>query len=82
MWFQVARAQGSGEVAAYLWSMIGPLLGLAFQFLRNRRIDGVGVIVAVIILTSAVLAAVGGTDPRMLLLKDSAGLPERSGCSR
>lgn len=69
--FQVAKGHGAGDVAAYLWSSIGPLVGLAVEFARHRRVDGVGIIILAIIIISAGISLIGGTDPKMLLLKDS-----------
>ncbi len=69
--FQVAKNNGASDVAAYLWASIGPLLGLAFEFLRHRRVDVVGVVILAIILVSAGISLIGSTDPKALLLKDS-----------
>ncbi len=70
--FSVAQSQGAGEVAAYLYSAAGPLLGMATEFIRHRRIDIVGVVILAIIVLSVAVTVIGSDDPTVLLLKDSA----------
>ena len=69
--FQLAQGNGAGDVASYLWSSIGPLVGLAVEFIRHRRIDSIGLVVLGIIVLSALISVIGSTDPKVLLLKDS-----------
>ena len=69
--FQLAQSNGAGDVAAYLWSSIGPLVGLSVEFVRHRRIDSVGLVVLGIIVLSALISVIGSSDPKVLLLKDS-----------
>ena len=70
--FSVAKNLGASDVAAYLYSAIGPLLGMAVEFLRHRRIDIVGVVILAIIALSVAVTLIGSDDPTVLLLKDSA----------
>lgn len=69
--FNVARGQGVGEVQAYLLSMLGPLISIAIEFVRHRKLSMFSVFVLTLQALSVVLALVGSTDPKVLLLKDS-----------
>ncbi len=70
--FSVAKNLGAGDVTAYLYSAIGPLLGMAVEFIRHRRIDIVGLVILAIIALSVAVTVIGSDDPTVLLLKDSA----------
>ncbi len=70
--FSVAKNMGASDVTAYLYSAVGPLLGMAVEFIRHRRIDIVGVVILAIIVLSVAVTVIGSDDPTVLLLKDSA----------
>lgn len=70
--FTVAKNMGASDVAAYLYSAAGPLLGMAVEFIRHRRIDVVGAVILAIIALSIAVTLIGSDDPTVLLLKDSA----------
>lgn len=70
--FSVAKNLGASDLAAYLYSAIGPLLGMAAEFIRHRRIDIVGLVILAIIVLSVAVTVIGSDDPTVLLLKDSA----------
>lgn len=70
--FSLATSWGAGDAAAYLYSAFGPLLGMAVEFIRHRRIDIVGVVILAIIALSLAVTLIGSDDPKVLLLKDSA----------
>lgn len=69
--FQVARANGVSEVGAYLLAGIGPLVGLAIEWIRHRRLSAFSLFILAINVISAIVAVVGSTDPRWLIIKDS-----------
>lgn len=70
--FTVAKNLGASDLTAYLYSAVGPLLGMAVEFVRHRRIDIVGVVILAIIVLSVAVTLIGSDDPTVLLLKDSA----------
>ncbi|MFT4217661.1 MAG: VC0807 family protein [Micropruina sp.] len=70
--FSVAKDLGASDLAAYLYSSVGPLVGMAIEFVRHRRIDIVGVVILAIIALSLAVTLIGSHDPTVLLLKDSA----------
>ncbi|MFT4297389.1 MAG: VC0807 family protein [Micropruina sp.] len=70
--FSVAKNLGASDLAAYLYSSIGPLVGMAIEFVRHRRIDIVGVVILAVIALSLAVTLIGSDDPTVLLLKDSA----------
>lgn len=70
--FTIAKNMGASDVSAYLYSAAGPLLGMAVEFIRHRRIDIVGVVILAIIALSIAVTLIGSDDPTVLLLKDSA----------
>lgn len=69
--FQVARSHGASETAAYLIASVGPLVGMAANWLRTRKLGGVSLIILAMILISAGVSLIGSQDARILLLKDS-----------
>lgn len=62
---------GVGEVPALVCSGAVPALSLLLTYLRERRLDEIGMIV-LILLAVSVVAALLFSDPRALLVKDSA----------
>lgn len=69
--FVVAKNSGASDTTAYFVSMVGPLLGLGFEFIRHRRLDGVAITILAIIGLQLLISLIGSTDPKVLLLKDS-----------
>ncbi len=70
--FNLASRAGLGDPLAYLVSGIGPLSMLVISRLRTRTFGGASVVILVYLLLSAVAAFIGGPDPRLLIVKDSA----------
>lgn len=70
--FRYARAAGATEVQAYLLAMIGPLVSVAIEAVRHRRLSRFSVFIIAMNLLSALVSVIGSSDPRVLLLKDSA----------
>ena len=69
--FSVARQMGAGNTVAYLAAGIGPLIMILITWIRARTLSGASVIILLYVLLSSVAALIGGTDPRLLLAKDS-----------
>ncbi len=69
--YEIARAAGAGQAAAYLAGSIGPLLGALAVWLRARTVSGASVAVLAFTLLSAAAVLAGSHDPRMLLYKDA-----------
>lgn len=69
--FRVAKQLGAVDQIAYLTSGIGPLTMLAITWIRARALSGASVIVLLVLVLSAVAAFVGGTDARLLIVKNS-----------
>ncbi len=69
--FQLARSWGASEQLAYVVSCAGPLIMIAITWARARTLSGVSMIIIAFQLLSAGAAFVGGSDPRLLLVKDS-----------
>jgi len=69
--FEVARGQGASEAAAYLLASVGPLVGMAVNWARTRKLGGVSIVILVTILISALVSLIGSQDAQVLLLKDS-----------
>ncbi|MBC3843573.1 hypothetical protein GXW82_35310 [Streptacidiphilus sp. 4-A2] len=63
------RAAGVDMYRALLASAVPPLLSAGVQYLRERRLDGMGAFVGGIVLISLGAAVIGG-NPRFLLAKD------------
>lgn len=56
---------------AYLAASVSPLLGGIVQHLRSKAFSGVSALILVFTFASAAVAVVGGSDERLLLVKDS-----------
>lgn len=69
--FEIVKSATGSSVLAYLAASIGPLLGGLIQFLRSRSFSGVSALILVFTVASAAAALIGGTDERLLLVKDS-----------
>lgn len=69
--FEIVKSATGSSVLAYLAASIGPLLGGLIQFLRSRSFSGVSALILVFTVASAAAAMIGGTDERLLLVKDS-----------
>ena len=69
--FTLARSRGASESAAYLLAAIGPLLGMASEWIRQRKLGGASVIILIVTLVSAAAALIPAADPRLLLAKDA-----------
>lgn len=70
--FNVMKAQGSSDVAAYLWASVGPILETLGTMAIKREIDRISLLIAGLTLGAAAVALIGRTSPVILLLKDSA----------
>ncbi len=70
--FQVVKSQGGGDRLAYLVSGVGPVTMIAITWVRARTLSGVSLVILLILLLSSAAAFIGGTDPRLLIVKDSA----------
>src|SRR3954447_13992542 len=70
--FQIAKRSGANDQVAYLVSGIGPLTMMVITWIRARTLSGVSLIILVILLLSSAAAFIGGTDSRLLIVKDSA----------
>lgn len=70
--FNVARQNGVSEFNAYLLSMIGPLVSIAVEFVRHRKLSMFSVFILSIQVIAALITFIGSTDPKVLILKDSA----------
>lgn len=68
--FSIARRHGATETVAYLIASVGPLLGMASEWVRTRRLGGASLIILAFTLLSALVALIGGDDSRLLLIKD------------
>lgn len=70
--FQISRANGVGESAAYLISGVGPLLGMVWQWIRARSLSVSSLVIMLFVLLSAAVVLIGGDDARLLIAKDAA----------
>lgn len=64
------RGAGGSELAAYLCSLVPPLLGAVVYWAWTRDLSRMSLVVASFNLLSAVVAAAGSHDPKVLLYKD------------
>lgn len=69
--FTVAKRLGADNRIAYLISGIGPLTMMVITWIRARTLSGVSAIILSFQVLSSVATMVGGTDPRLLIAKDS-----------
>lgn len=69
--FSFARHWGASDTVAYLAAGIGPLIMILITWIRARTLSGASVVILLYVLLSSVAALIGGTDPRLLLAKDS-----------
>ncbi|WP_052069120.1 VC0807 family protein [Streptacidiphilus albus] len=63
------RAAGIGNVVALTVGTVPPLLGAVVKFIKQRKVDALGVFVAVVFVLS-IAASLVTDSPRFLLLKD------------
>lgn len=69
--FQLAKSNGASDQLAYLISGVGPLLGMAVQWIRSRNLSVASLVILLFIVLSAAAAFIGGADSRLLIVKDS-----------
>jgi hypothetical protein len=69
--FDLAKARGVSDQIAYLLSGIGPLIMIAITWVRARALSGASLIILVFLVLSSLAAFIGGTDSRLLIVKDS-----------
>lgn len=70
--YNTARANGVSEFGSYLLSMIGPFVSIAVEFIRHRRLSMFSVFILSVQALAALITFIGSTDPKVLILKDSA----------
>lgn len=70
--FDLAKARGVSDQIAYLLSGVGPLLMMVITWVRARALSGASLIILVFLVLSSLAAFIGGSDPRLLIVKDSA----------
>lgn len=64
------RGAGGSELTAYLCSLVPPLVGAVVYWAWTRDLSRMSLVVASFNLLSAVVAAAGSHDPKVLLYKD------------
>lgn len=69
--FTVARQWGASNTVAYLAASVGPLIMIVITWIRARTLSGASVVILLYVLLSSAATLVGGTDPRLVLSKDS-----------
>lgn len=69
--FAFARQWGASDTVAYLAAGIGPLIMILITWIRARTLSGASVVILLYVVLSSVAALIGGTDPRLLLTKES-----------
>jgi hypothetical protein len=69
--FSVAKRLGADDRIAYLVSGIGPLTMMLITWIRARTLSGASVIILLFLVLSSAATFVGGSDPRLLIAKDS-----------
>ena len=69
--FTVARQSGASNTVAYLAAGVGPLIMIVITWIRARTLSGASVVILLYVLLSSAATLVGGTDPRLVLSKDS-----------
>lgn len=69
--FEVVRSMTHDLVLAYLAASIGPIVGGLIQWIRSHSFSGVSLLILLFTVLSAAAAVIGGTDPRLLLVKYS-----------
>jgi hypothetical protein len=70
--FDLAKSRGVSDQMAYLLSGVGPLIMIVITWIRARALSGASVIILVFLVLSSLAAFIGGADPRLLIVKDSA----------
>lgn len=70
--FDLAKSRGVSDQIAYLLSGVGPLIMVVITWIRARALSGASVIILLFLVLSSLAAFIGGTDPRLLIVKDSA----------
>ncbi|MFC4948377.1 VC0807 family protein [Pseudonocardia sp. GCM10023141] len=69
--FNVASSWGASDQVAYLISGIGPLVMIVITWIRARKLSGASIVILVFLLLSSAAAFIGGSDSRLLIVKDS-----------
>lgn len=69
--FQLVKSQGGADRVAYVVSGVGPLTMIAITWVRARILSSASLVILLILLLSSAAAFIGGTDPRLLIVKDS-----------
>ena len=69
--FGVLTGHGITPGVAYLITGVAPVLGMAINWARTRKLGGVSIIVLVTLVISALVTLIGGQGIRVLLLKDA-----------
>lgn len=69
--FEVLTGRGVGAGIAYLVAGVAPVLGMAVNWARTRKLGGVSIIVLITLVISALVTLIGSQDLRVLLLKDA-----------
>ncbi|MEV4640334.1 VC0807 family protein [Actinoplanes sp. NPDC049548] len=70
--FHIARRLGADDRLAYLASGVGPATMMVITWVRARTLSGASVVILLFLLLSSAATFIGGSDPRLLVAKDSA----------
>lgn len=70
--FNVVKANGASDIAAYLWAAVGPLVETVGTAVIKRELDRISLLILSLTVGSAAVALIGNTSDTVLLLKDSA----------
>ncbi|MET3807841.1 hypothetical protein ABIB25_004868 [Nakamurella sp. UYEF19] len=68
--FHIVKANGGGDVGAYLAGSLAPILGALVIWIRARKFSGASAAIFAFAVLSALVAIVGSTEPKVLLYKD------------
>ena len=72
--FHLVTGLGGSDITAYLSGSAAPLLGAAVVWARSRKFSGASAAIFAFTALSALVAAIGSTEPKMLLYKDCAAI--------
>ncbi|MCW2545214.1 MAG: hypothetical protein JWM40_2766 [Frankiales bacterium] len=70
--FQAVKSNGGDDRLAYLVSTAGPFTMIAITWVRTKTLSGASLVIVLFLLLSAAAAFIGGSDSRLLIVKDSA----------
>ncbi len=70
--FNFVKQRGANDQIAYLVAGIGPLTMIVITWVRAKKLSGASIVILLFILLSSAAAFIGGTDSRLLIVKDSA----------